>query len=104
MSALDRLKIILPIPRPNDHILNEYLKQTEDLILNYTNRKTMPDGLVSLQINLTMYAINKIGAEGESERKEGDVQITFLDVPPSAIAQMNNFRIGRVPRAFAKET
>jgi hypothetical protein len=103
MTALERIKIILPLPYPPDNLLNEYLRQTEDLILSYTNRKTLPDALVSLQVNLAVYSVNRRGAEGEAERTEGEVKLTFLDIPPSAVAQMNNYRIARVPHAFFRE-
>lgn len=103
MAALERLKAALnSASTPSDGVLAELLQQAEDLIIGYTNRAEMPIGLESVQVQLALQAVNRMGAEGQSERKEGDLTIMFMDVAPSLVLQMNRYRIVRVPNAYTE--
>lgn len=103
MAALERLKTALSSASiPSDGVLAELLQQAEELITGYTNRSAMPAELVGLQVVLALQAVNRMGAEGQTERKEGDLSIMFMDIAPSAILQMNRFRIARVPNAYTE--
>ena len=103
MAALERLKTALnSASTPTDGVLAELLQQAQDLITGYTNRREMPPELETLQVVLALQAVNRMGAEGQTERKEGDLTIMFMDVAPSAILQMNRFRIARVPNAYTE--
>jgi hypothetical protein len=103
MAALERLKTALSSASiPSDGVLAELLQQAEELITGYTNRSVMPAELVGLQVVLALQAVNRMGAEGQTERKEGDLSIMFMDIAPSAILQMNRFRIARVPNAYTE--
>ena len=68
---LNRVKILLGIT-DNDELLNEIIEITEYKILNYINKKTLPDELEFILIELSIARFNRIGSEGfASESVDG---------------------------------
>lgn len=75
MTQLERLKIFIP-DEDNDVLLQELLNQAEDAIKQRrrTPRElTLESQYSSLQIEISVFLYNKLGAEGEKTHSENGV-------------------------------
>ena len=63
----------------NDELLNEIIEITEYKILNYINKKTLPEELEFILIELVISRFNKIGSEGFSSESTDGKSISYED-------------------------
>lgn len=94
----NRLRTLLPEEAPaEDALLDELLQGAQALILSYTGRETMPEALTSCQLSLAVQAYNRLGSEGERQRREGGLMIQYDGLPESVLRQMRAWRLARLP-------
>lgn len=98
MSQLEKLKLKLGITdNDQDDLLNLYLEDAKDTILELTHLDELPKSLLSTQIELAIVLYNKAGIEGQVSHSEGEVNRTFEEGIPESI--MKKIRANRrLPR------
>lgn len=65
-------------------------------ILRETNRKSIPSALLSLQIDIAVIRINKLGSEGEISRSQGGVNVSYESLPDYIHKTVKNWRLAGV--------
>lgn len=92
----------------DEELLSILLKMSEDTILALTNRKVLPESLVTTQTKLAVIAYNRLGTEGETSRSEGGISSAFSDMPEDILKSIKSKRLGkvggRIYEANTKET
>ena len=99
MTELQKLKIKLGISltdNSKDELLNLYLSDAEQFILDTTHLQIIPDRLLGAQVDIAIIAYNKQGIEGQTAHSEGGISRTFGDVPDSIMKKIRSCR--RLPR------
>lgn len=89
MTQLEKLKVRLP--DANDDLLNQLLEDTENDILDYTNRNVLLPRMESLQRELVIIYYNRLGSEGESSRSEGGISVSY-EMPEGIKNRLKAFR------------
>ncbi len=67
------------------------LADAADAVCDYIGRDSVPERLVSVQVQLAVMAYNKRGAEGESSRSEGGISQNFDGLPPEMLKRLKNY-------------
>lgn len=100
MEQLDRLKLKLGISSEDtseDNLLNLYLDDAKDTILELAHLKELPESLLSTQTELAIIYYNKEGIEGQTSHSEGGISRSFEEGIPESI--MKKIRANRrLPR------
>lgn len=97
LTQLEKLKLKLGITdNSQDGLLELYLEDTADFILNQTHLDTIPQGLLSTQVELAIIYYNKQGIEGQTAHSEGGISRTFEDIPERIKKKI--FSCRRLPR------
>ncbi|SHH56181.1 phage head-tail connector protein [Sporanaerobacter acetigenes] len=100
MEQLDRLKIKLGVSlgdTDEDNLLNLYLEDAENEILELTHLDKIPSNLLSTQIDLAIIMYNKQGIEGQTSHSEGGISRSFEEgIPESIMKKIRSAR--RLPR------
>ena len=78
-----------------DDLLLALLQDAASLICNYTWQPSVPDGLHNAQVRIAVMLYNRLGAEGEKSRTEGDVTRSFDLLPPDLVREMQSHRLAR---------
>lgn len=89
MTQLERFKLLTG--EPDEALCELLLSDAEDAVCDYIGRDTVPDRLVSVQVQLAVIAYNKRGAEGESSRSEGGISQSFDALPPDMLKRLRNY-------------
>ena len=96
IDLLPRLRLSLPgEEQAPDDLLGEMLLQAGEMIMAYTRRDRMPQGLLGAQVRLAVVLYNRLGTEGESIRREGGALMHFEGLPRMLEAQLRPWRLGR---------
>ncbi len=95
---LEKLKLLLDIKNnEQDKLLNLLLDISKDLVLNYTKRNEILKSFENIIVSLAVIYYNRMGAEGESSRREGGIDRNFItDIPSEIKLQLNPYRIVKV--------
>lgn len=97
MTQLEKLKIRLGISIldiTKDDLLNMFLEDASNEILDYTNRDTILTKMEGLQRELAIIYFNKQGSEGESSRSEGGISVSYsTEIPESIKSRLKAFRL-----------
>ncbi|WFA10336.1 phage head-tail connector protein [Tissierella sp. Yu-01] len=98
MDQLTKLKLKLGnIGTEQDSLLNLYLEDAKDTILELTHLSELPQSLFSTQVELAIIYYNKEGIEGQTSHSEGGVSRSFEEGIPKRI--MKKIRAARrLPR------
>ncbi|MCM1564920.1 MAG: phage head-tail connector protein [Dehalobacter sp.] len=99
MTQLEKLKIKLGIALADsakDDLLNLYLTDAEELIIELSHMDAVPTSLSAVQVDLAIIAFNKQGIEGQTAHSEGGISRTFEDIPESMLKKIRSCR--RLPR------
>ena len=75
----------------DDELAEIYLSSAADDVCDFIKRDSVPDRLVSVQVELAVMAYNKRGAEGESARSEGGISQTFDELPPKLRERLKSY-------------
>lgn len=76
-----------------------FLSLAEEKILEVTNRDTLPDVLVSSQLDLAVALYNRNGDEGESSHNEGGVNRSYISVD-EILKNAKNYRISPLTQRY----
>lgn len=95
ITQLEKLKLKLNNSE-NDDLLQLYLDDASEFILNQTHLDVLPQGLFSTQIELAIIYYNKQGIEGQTSHSEGGISRSFEDVPESILKKIRSCK--RLPR------
>lgn len=91
-----RLITLLALDSPPDEaLLTELLRQGEALALSYTGRATLPPGMETAVTRLGVMLYNRLGMEGESSRREGEVDVTTEAMPEDIKVLLRPWRMGK---------
>lgn len=86
-------------------LLQLLLEDAESYVLEYTQRKQLPEGLRKTVRDLAVIAWHRMGTEGEAARSEGGESYTFADIPQSMYNVLNRYRLAKVGgKAYESET
>lgn len=100
MEQLDKMKIKLGISLSDttqDDLLKLYLEDAENEILELTHLDTIPDKLLSTQVELAIIYYNKQGIEGQVSHGEGGISRSFEEgIPKNIMKKILAYR--RLPR------
>lgn len=98
LDAKDILRSLLPEgTEVSDEKLDVLLLRAENTILDYIGRDTLPDRLLDLKAELALIMFNRLGADGEVKRSEGEIDMTFIDgLPSDFLGRLKNYprRVG----------
>lgn len=104
MNANERFK---KLTGEADEALTELLlADAADAVCDYIGRDSVPERLVSVQVQLAVMAYNKRGAEGESSRSEGGISQSFDGLPPEMLKRLKNYprKVGVLYAADTEQT
>ena len=79
------------MPGPDD-LLQAYLDDAQEAILNLTNLDAIPNKLLSTQVELAIIYYNKQGIEGQTAHSEGGISRSFEDIPLSILKKIKSCR------------
>ncbi len=100
MDQLSKLKLKLGESLGDvskDNLLNLYLEDAKDTILELTHLSELPNNLLNTQIELAIVYYNKEGIEGQTSHSEGGVSRSFEEgIPESIMKKIRSAR--RLPR------
>lgn len=92
MTALEKLKLKLGETTVSDDRLSLFLEAAKDSILDIIGREELPQRLESVQVELAVIAVNRLGTEGESSRSEGGISSSFVDgLPEDMRLRLRNY-------------
>ncbi|MDD4080954.1 MAG: phage head-tail connector protein [Eubacteriales bacterium] len=95
-----RVALMLSLDEPPEEaLILELLRQGEALALSYMGRASLPPGLESCLARLAVALYNRLGQEGETSRKEGEITVR-MELMPEDIKVM--LRPHRVAKAVAQ--
>lgn len=91
-----RVAAMLQLDAPPDPaLIEELLVQAQALSLSYTGRDSLPPGLESAVVRLAAVMYNRLGAEGEAGRREGEVEVKMEALPEDIRAMLRPYRLGK---------
>jgi len=99
MTAKERLAARLA--GATDAQLDGLLADAEGMLLAYTGRGSLPEALVTAQVQLAAVLYNRQGAEGETAHGEGGVSRTMEGLPEEIRRQIAPYRLAKVVSAHA---
>ena len=95
--SLEKLKRRLNVTDTDrDALLGDLLEDAEAFVLGYTGRKSMPDELKGVVVELAAASYNLLGLEGAASHAEGGVSATVDLLPKQMKAQLDMYRIAKV--------
>ena len=91
-----RVALMLALDEPpQEALILELLRQGEALALSYTGRASLPPGLDSCLVRLAVALYNRLGQEGETSRKEGEIMVHMETMPEDIKAMLRPLRQGK---------
>ena len=91
---IERLRRRIP-DAGDDALLNDLLEAAGDMIVAYTGREDVPEGLRSAQVALAATLYNRMGIEGEIGHSEGGVSRNLEALPEDLRRQLNAWRLAK---------
>lgn len=77
-QVIEQIKLLLTQgTMPGDAVLSALLAQADAIIRGYLRLDHLPDDLLHPRVSLVLTLYNRLGAEGEQKRVEGEVASTF---------------------------
>lgn len=89
MTQLERFKLLTG--EPDEALCELLLSDAADAVCDFIGRDSVPERLISVQVQLAVIAYNKRGAEGESSRSEGGISQSFDALPPDMLKRLRNY-------------
>lgn len=86
-----------------DAQLELLLGDAEGMLLACTGRSTLPDALVTAQVQLAAILYNRQGTEGETAHSEGGVSRAMDGLPEEIRRQIAPYRVARIGSAQSSE-
>lgn len=102
MTDIAKLKLLTG--EQDESLLSLLLDDSAEYVKAYTNRTYVPDDLKKTVRDMAVWALNRMGTEGESGRSEGGMSYSFADAPANIYTVLNARRLVRVVgHAFEKK-
>lgn len=98
MLALLKLRLPDVQGEEQDALLLSLLEEAGAMICNLTWREQVPEQLKNAQVRLAAALFGRMGAEGETSRREGDVERVFEDLPGAVKREIMAYRMARTGR------
>ena len=93
-EMLESLKIRLGVQdSAQDTLMTAYLSDAGAQIIALSGREKVIAELENAQVRLAAVLYAKRGAEGETQRQEGDVSRTFQNIPDDIMAEISAYRV-----------
>ena len=89
------LYMLEAVPAPPDTLLDTLILQAQALICGYLMVDSAPAGTDPAAAQLAVVLFNRLGAEGEDKRIEGDITSFFASVPEHIRLMLRPFRYAR---------
>lgn len=102
MTPVEKLKKLTK--ESDEELLSLLLETAEDIILELTNRKTLPQRLTNIKVKLAVIVYNRMGTEGEISRSEGGISSAFSDLPEDILKAIKSNRLARVGGKIYEKT
>lgn len=96
MAARAALKTLLPGEAPDDALLDALLEGARETLCALTNRGALPACMAGLWVRLALIRYNRMGMEGETERREGSMAVKAEEIPGAMLREILSWRIARV--------
>ena len=78
MTNIDIMRVLLPPDDDSSDIrLGILLKSAENALLDYLGRDELPERLNDMVVQIALAMHNRLGNEGEQNRKENDISVSF---------------------------
>jgi len=107
MDAVLAFKAALAPAEISEDKADYLLEAAKDCILDEIGRDTLPERLVSAQVQLAVIIFNRQGAEGESSRSEGGISRSFIDGLPDEIrSRLKNYprKVGVIRETYEQRS
>lgn len=86
MSVLENVKIILELEEnEKDDLLNIYIQNAQDFIMDYTKMKEIPESLNSIIVEMVVFQFRQKGVENIISEGKGGLSETFITEYPNNI-------------------
>lgn len=95
-ERIDRLRTLLQGCAVDEALLMELLIQAEGMILCYTGLQDLPPQLESILLRLSLCLFRRLGMEGESERREGEILTRLEPLPQAFQTELKRYRVAGV--------
>lgn len=80
---------------PTDELLNDLLLDAETFAKCYTGLEELPAQLEPLIVSYAAATYRRMGAEGETAHREGDIELRFDTDRNEALCQLRRYRVAR---------
>lgn len=93
MAAIQMLRLQLGV-YDRDELLLLLLDNAKEMLLDYLGRDSLPERLISVQVQLAIIAYNRQGVEGNSSVHEGGISFSVINGLPAEFKE----RLKHYPR------
>ena len=80
---------------PETALILELLRQGEALALSFTGRASLPPGTEHCLVRLAAALYNRLGQEGETNRKEGEITVRMEMMPEDIKVMLRPWRLAK---------
>ncbi len=80
----------------SDSLAVSLLEGANETLLALTNRTVLPIGMRGALVRLAVIRFNRLGLEGETQRKEGSLSVSIEGLPDDLLTEIKAWRVGRV--------
>jgi len=97
VNVTTRLHAMLPdIPSGSEMLVSQLIDDAAEWAEAYTQRSSVPDGMLIAIGDLAIVEYNRMGTEGESGRTEGGESYSFETAPQRIYDILKLYRLARV--------
>lgn len=91
-----RLTAVIPdMPSGYEDLISQIIDDAASWAETYTNRSSVPDGMLIAVGDLAIIAYNRIGTEGEAGRSEGGESYSFETAPARVYDALRMYRLAK---------
>lgn len=92
-----RLSNLIPdLPSGSTLLVSQLIDDAAAWAEAYTQRTSIPDGMLVSVGDLAVIAYNRMGTEGDASRSEGGESYSFEQAPQKVYDILNRYRLARV--------
>jgi len=93
-AVTERLNTVIPdMPSGREALVSQIIDDAAAWAETYTNRTSVPNGMLIAVGDLAIIAYNRIGTEGESGRSEGGESYSFETAPARVYDALRMYRL-----------
>lgn len=94
MEILEKVKILSGVA--DNELCGLMIEQATQLVLDYTNRKTVPQEVNSIIVDIAVLNVHKHKLQNVKSKSEGAISITYsdlTDLPGNITERLNRYRL-----------